>query len=257
MKTWFAFLVLFATVLAGSAQAQPEAQTEPGDDEAARGRFQAGLAFYEAGRYEEALPEFEAAWELSQRPEMLINIANAAERALSYGQAATVLEEYLERVPDADNANVLRGRISRNRAAAERLAAREAEGEEEEEEEDQDQGDAPDSADSGSGTRLAGWVTIGGAAALGIGSLITGLVSHGTYTDLEEVCSPACPPDRAGDIDRGRSLANASTVLSALTLAAAVAGVVLVVVGRDSGEEDDQAVEVMAGLTGASVRVRY
>lgn len=219
------------------------------DDSAAREHFLTGQSLYDEARYEEALPEFEAAWELSHRPEMLFNIANAAERSFDYERAATALEQYMHQGTDVDT-EVLQRRIDRNRAAA---AARESADE---------RGVPPALAGGGSSLRLAGWLTIGGAGALGVASLITGLVSHGTHSDLVEVCQPTCPADSASDIDSGRSLARASTALSGIALAAAIVGVVLVIVGRDDDGDGDvdaesTSVEVMPGFGGASVRVRY
>lgn len=244
MKVYSIAILLFAVAFHSTAFAQDDVgdendgEVEPSgqtSDAAARGRFQAGLAFYEDARYEEALPEFEAAWDLSRRPEMLFNVANAAERSFDHTRAASALEEYLELVPDADDEDLLRRRIERNRAAA-------------------------DGDSSGSSLRLAGWLTIGGAGALGVASLITGLVSHSTHSDLEENCMPTCSADRQGDIDSGRRLATVSTVLSGIALAAGIAGIVLVIVGGGDGEDDDAAsteVAVLPSIGGASVRVRY
>lgn len=246
-----AFLV-FALAFSSAALAQEgdgEESSAPSRDSAARARFEAGLALYEDARYEEALIEFEGAWDLSHRPEMLFNIANAAERSFDHARAASALEEYLVLVPDADNEAALQRRIERNRNAAPSAERPSVE---------------PDAVvqetESGGGVRLAGWLTLGGAAAIGVVSLATGLVSRGTHSDLEDSCSPTCPADRAGDIESGQRMARVSTALSGIALAAAIAGVVLVIVGGDDGEPDESAsteVALLPSLGGASVRVRY
>lgn len=91
------------------------------DDERARTHFEAGRLYYEEGNYEAALPEFSRAYELSQRPEMLANIANAQERLGRYSDAADSLGEFLATLP-SDHAQrvLLERRIAnlRERAAA-------------------------------------------------------------------------------------------------------------------------------------------
>jgi hypothetical protein len=72
--------------------------------------------------------------------------------------------------------------------------------------------------------RTSAFIAGGGAAALGIGALVTGLLAHGKYvTYLEQNADPEHYPRaaRADLRDSGQVLALASTVL---TLGAAVAG---------------------------------
>jgi hypothetical protein len=260
------------------------------EDQAARARFEAGLVFYEAGRFEEALAEFDASWRLSQRPEMLLNIANAAERALLFQRAIDALEEYLRRVPAAEDRETVERRIERDRVTARELEARTAsagQGTRDAEPRTADGSgpasagsgsaerttDAPDGGDvaperrpdsgvgHGGAARTAGWITLGGAAALAVGAAVTGIVSHGTYGDLEAACpGGVCPPDRQGDIDDGRAMAVTSTVLTGLAVVAAGVGLALVIVGG-GGDDADRAsaarVEVTPGLAGATVRVRF
>jgi hypothetical protein len=68
----------------------------PSDDERGRAHFQAGRDHLAVGRYEEALHEFELAYDLSHRPAMLLNIASVAERLGAYRQAAQAYQGYAE-----------------------------------------------------------------------------------------------------------------------------------------------------------------
>jgi hypothetical protein len=88
------------------------------------------------------------------------------------------------------------------------------------------------------GLQWGGVLTLGAGAALGIAALVTGVMAASTHAGLESACdgSGGCPPDRLDDIDRGESLALASTVLSATALAAGAAGLVLLLVGGRSSE---------------------
>ena len=71
--------------LSAHAQEQPTPEPEPpgvssDDDEKARLLFKEGDGHYAAGRYEKAIELFEQAYELSKRPDLLFNLANAYER---------------------------------------------------------------------------------------------------------------------------------------------------------------------------------
>ncbi len=103
-------------------------------------------------------------------------------------------------------------------------------------------------------------VTLGVGVALGVGALITGLVSHGIYQDLEASClMDACDPARAGDRDQGEAMAVTSTVLTFTAGAAAIAALILFF----TVDQDDEAEEAVAQVTsgpgdvGASVAVRF
>lgn len=237
--------------MASSAAAQP-ADGAPTEDRAARARFSAGVAFYDAGRFEEALPEFEAAWRLSHRPQMLVNIASAAEGALRFGRAVEALEEYLRLVPAAEDRPAVEARLVRDRRAAERLRGGEH---------TSDAAGEPRSG--GSSLPLVGWVTLGAGGALGVAALITGLVSHSTYTSLDADCAMGlCPAGRASDIDQGQTMGVVSTVLTGLAAVAGAVGIVLVIAGGggDDGEGDEAdaaRVVLVPGLGGGSVRVRF
>src|SRR5688572_14255342 len=75
------------------------AQVLASDDERGRTHFEAGASYYDQGRYEDAAREFREAFELSGRPEMLINIAHALERAGHVHDAVRSLELLLDRYP--------------------------------------------------------------------------------------------------------------------------------------------------------------
>jgi tetratricopeptide (TPR) repeat protein len=78
----------------GGEVAPPEA--EPSEEELnARAHFTAGRNHFERGRYDLALAEFEASYELSQDPDLQYNIYLAHERLGNLDQAATALEHYL------------------------------------------------------------------------------------------------------------------------------------------------------------------
>lgn len=86
----------------------------------------------------------------------------------------------------------------------------------------------------------AGWLitaisleVVGGLA--GIASLMTGLLAHDLYTDLEARCQPGCPPGSEGDISTGESLAWASTILLPVSVLSVGAGTVMLFLQPDEG----------------------
>jgi tetratricopeptide (TPR) repeat protein len=73
-----------------------------GDDHA-RKFFEAGRSAYDIGNYAEALNDFQQAYELSDRPQLLYNIGQCADRLRLDETALAAFRRYLERVPDASN----------------------------------------------------------------------------------------------------------------------------------------------------------
>ena len=265
-----ALCILVAPGIA-TAQAHPTGVVTPSpvNDAAARGRFQAGQAFYDDGRFEEALVEFQAAWDFSGRVEMLINIANAAERALKFDVAVEHLRLYLERVPTAPDREVYERRIARDESARARMGQAGTPGETHANTATPPPVDAaavphvvtaPRGA--GSGPPIAAIVTMSAGGALGVVALITGLLAHGTYSDLQTACPDGlCPPDRASDLSSGKGMALASTVLTGLAVVAGGVGLVLLLLG----DSDEAAPATRARLElapgpaplGATARVRF
>lgn len=83
-----------------------------------------------------------------------------------------------------------------------------------------------------------------GTSALGVlalvASLVTGLMAHDAYQDLEMRCGPdsVCPPGSGSDISSGETLAVVSTVLLPIGVVAAGVGVTLFVLSF-SAESDE------------------
>ena len=85
-----------------------------GQDRLARTHYQAGSSYYEQGRYEDALREFEEALRLSsasRKPALLFNIGQAHERLGHLDEAIATFRQYLEAAPNAEDADVVNERI--------------------------------------------------------------------------------------------------------------------------------------------------
>lgn len=72
----------------------PNAHASSTDDERARELYENGAILYEEGRYEDAVAAWQEAYRISQRPQLLFNIANAEERLGRYSEALDHLNRY-------------------------------------------------------------------------------------------------------------------------------------------------------------------
>lgn len=100
-------LAVCVPVSRGEAQAPRDAA-----EEQARAHFNTGTVAFGAGRYGDALVEFQKAYALSQRPKLLYNIGVASDRLRHDGDALAAFEQYLQRVPDAPERAEVEARIA-------------------------------------------------------------------------------------------------------------------------------------------------
>ena len=160
-------------------------------DAEAQALFHAGRVAFTDGRFDDALGYFRRSYELSQRPALLYNIGNAADRLQREPEALEAFERYLELQPEAPNAREVEGRIRVLRAHIEADAASATAAPSE-----LDAASAPiqepiDEAptQSGGGVESEWWFwTLIGAAVVGVGVLVGALIvvnqepSYGPYT---------------------------------------------------------------------------
>src|SRR2546430_1452293 len=90
----------------------PRAAPAPGDNEAAKAHFLAGSAYYEQANYADAVKEFNEAYRLSKRTDLLYNIAVCYERLDDYDNAIATLQKYLTDRPDAKDRVTIESRIA-------------------------------------------------------------------------------------------------------------------------------------------------
>lgn len=108
----------------GAAEADTAAAEAPpppteAELQEARHAFEVAAAAFENGDYETASTEFRTAYELSRHAALLYNIYLAEERAGRPGEAATMLERYLESdLPTPEERTVLERRLERLRTRA-------------------------------------------------------------------------------------------------------------------------------------------
>jgi len=233
------------------------------DDQRARAHFVAGESHFAAERWADAAREFSLAYELSRRPEMLINLSRAHERGGLLEAAITDLEQLLARHPNTpyrgearQRTEAMRARLDAEARAAEAATTTPA------------TPDIPAVAATQTESvpeapapreRRVLWpprwpvLAVGGTAvAAAVVALATGLRAHGYYGDLESRCPDGrCPSGFEDDRARGRALARASTALTFASVALAGATAVLWVYEGRRRERP-----LALGFDGAGARVR-
>lgn len=108
-----AWAALCAVLLfASPARSQPKPAIPPSDYvEAAKAHFAAGSAYYDQANYNDAVKEFNEAYRLSQRTDLLYNIAICYERLSDWDNAIATLQKYLAEKPNATDRVTIETRI--------------------------------------------------------------------------------------------------------------------------------------------------
>jgi len=94
-----AYAIIGAALLqAGAAHAQGK-ETSGDNKAAAKEHYTRGTSFYDLGRYDDAIKEFEAAYELKNDPAFLYNLAQSYRQAGNHEQALHFYKTYLRYLP--------------------------------------------------------------------------------------------------------------------------------------------------------------
>lgn len=214
-------------------------------DDLARRHFDSGVAYLEESDYDNALKAFQKAYELSKRPEILLNIATVHERQGALPSAVAALKGYLEASPQGQHVETVKLRIQNlERRLQEQDKAKAAES-----------GPAPAAAppapapatpapaapptkpvakapSKAEPNRLPAFISLGVGGVLAGASLATGLIAKAKYDDAKSSCGPHCGDSQ---LSGSRTFAITSTVLTG----AAVLGVGLGVALLLTTESDD------------------
>ena len=250
-------------------------RTEGLDDEAARSRFRVGQALYNEGRFLEAAREFESSYELSNRASLLFNAYLSYRDAGRLDDSVRVLERYLGANPQVDDADRLRQRLAAMRVQlqeqqAEDQAAREERERLEREQEqlrlerERAERDAElarqRAREAEAGPNPIGWVVGGVGVGLLAAAGVTGGISRGRVSEIED----NCPNDRcvlSFNLESKRDKADRTILTTDILLFSGIA-VTAVGIGllflRPSQDDDSDAPEVSfgCGSTGCSAEMR-
>lgn len=253
---------------AATVQQMQAAGTGTQMDTEARARFRVGQSLYESGRFAESAREFEGAYELSHRPELLFNVYVANRDDNNLEKAVPALRAYLAAMPEtlpnrinlqarleameatlgerAAAAQASQQQAAEITAAQERAAAAEAAQREAERE-------AQPPPDRGFQLSIPG-VIIGGVGVAALaGGLIVGALALGKVSDLEAMCpDDRCPPEASDTFDSAQTLVTTADILIIGGAVLAAAGLTMVLFGIGAPGESEAGASAMAscGPTG-------
>ena len=95
--------VIAVGIILGLGLGVRTARAEDADTKAAKKHFQRGEKLFNLGKFDDALGEYEAAYERKPLPGFLYNIAQCHRNLGNYKQAVFGYRNYLRQVPDASN----------------------------------------------------------------------------------------------------------------------------------------------------------
>jgi len=231
-------------------------------DSSARARFRVGQSMYESGRFSEAAREFEAAYELSRRPELLFNIYVANRDDNNLDKAVTALRAFLAAMPaELPNRLNLEARLQAMEATlAERTAAAEATAEQAaaaaaaheraataEAARQEAERDAAVQRERSFRLSVPGAVIGGVGVATAAAGFVVGALALGKVSDLEAVCvDNVCPPSAQGTYDSAQALVTTADVLIIGGSVLAAAGLSLVLLQIGVSDDDEPAASASA-----------
>lgn len=240
-----------------------------GTDVEARQHYLAGKEHFDAGRFTDAAREFEEAYRLSRYTELLYNSYIAWRDGDNKQRAAANLRLYLELNPTSPDAATLRARL----AALDEAVAREARTEAERLEAENAARRASLSATRATqlaeeerARRLeaearspAGWIIMGGGAAIAVSGGVVAAIALGARTDIEDSCPDGVCAQKFDLEGRRKKLNRLNIAADALMFgggAIAITGLVMALMRVFDGStaaEGEHAPSVACGPTGCTV----
>jgi len=251
--------LFFAACLATLLGLVPEAGAQASQSariEQAKKAFAAGTRAYENGDFEVALARFRRAYELTESPDLLYNIATVSDRLRRDAEALEAYRGYLKARPQSPDREHVEGRIEALQAALDALARAEVEAEIEArraalEAAAKVKAERPLTQYVGPGP--GPWITIGaGSATVAVGVVFVGLGQR----DQNQVSS-APPGSSFNEVeqaaDRGPRRTKTGIALMSIGGAAVIGGVIW----QLTGGKEETIPEVAIGPTGVTLRGKF
>lgn len=242
------------------------AHAQSSSDDLARRHFESGAAYLEESDYDHALEAFQKAYDLSKRPEILLNIATVRERKAELQPAVDALNRFLaEAKPNDDHIDAVKLRIQnlQKRIADEKAKA----------------APIPTFAPAASATavpaptpgpttaaavtdptpppapsvprsRLPAFISFGVGGVAAGAAVVTGIIASADYNDAKNSCSPACSDSQ---VSSGRTMALTSTILTGVAVVGVGVGVTLMLTsGSDPAQTSFVPAVHLGGIPGAA-----
>jgi len=240
MRQWGVLAACCVMSVASSgvvAHAQTSDATAASTEETeAHSRFEAGRLAFAAGRYEDALHDFELAYALSHRPELLYNVGQCADRLRMDARALEAFEGYLREAGDhAQYRTEVEAHVVRDGAAAASVPEVEPEAV---------VATPPPSTASSSSADPLPWIVIGTSAAVAIAGAVMLGIAESDRATVENAPMDARWSAVADAASRGPILEPVGIACLAVGVAGAVIGVVLATL---PGPTPDRSVAVRIG----------
>lgn len=210
--------------------------------------FESASRAYEAGNFADALARYTNAYGLSERAQLLYNIALCHDRLEHKVEAADFYERFVVEVPDSSRARMASSRAAILRAS---MSAPDAELQDTElQDTDLQDTDVQETPDTNASSRsLAGPIAsfaVGGAGLVTF--VVAALISSSRLASAEESCAGAggCNEDELDDVDRASLVADIGL---GVAIAGTAVGVVWLLVG---GGDDDESTARVAPVASPS-----
>jgi len=230
-------------------------------DTAGRALFRVAQTHYESGRFAEAAREFEGAYELSHRPELLFNVYVANRDDNNIEKAVPALRAYLAAMPatlpnrinlearlvameatlaeratavQQSDAQAVEVAAAQERAAAAEAAQREAER----------------ARPPGFQLSIPGAIIGGVGVAAAISGFVVGALALGKVSDLEGMCpANVCPASAQGTYDSAQTLVTVADILVIGGAVLAAAGLTMVILGIGAPGDTEAGATAMASCS--------
>jgi tetratricopeptide (TPR) repeat protein len=213
------------------------AQAQAGDtaDDMARRHFESGVAYLEESDYENALRAFQKAYDLSKRPEILLNVAVVQERRGDVAGALAALRQYLDVAPKNTDVDTVRLRIQnlekRQAAEAPKTTAPVIPPPAAPPPAVPPPAAPPPAPVATAPSRTPMFIAFGVGAVGAASAVVTGILANSEYQSAKSDCSPHCSD---GELSAGRVLAVTSTVFTGVALVGVGLGVTLLLLEKPS-----------------------
>lgn len=243
MRRWLLACLVCALAAAPTAHAQA-----PGDLELAKRYYSLGEELYQRSNFEGALAQFQRAYKVAAKPDLLYNIARCYEALSKPKEAISHYRRYLAQASPSDKDRaIVEARLANLERKAKQEAARVAAAEAERKRREQSEREAKAAREAAERSKraggrntlaIAGWSAAGTGAALVVVGAILGGVAKGKASSLEDANRNGTEfSEVASDLDAGQNLETASIgLLIGGGVAALAGGVLLFLHYRGSSE---------------------